>query len=51
MIPVLSKWDERVVGIHEGAQVGEPCGEVRQGMQAEPGEQEAGADEGLEQQP
>src|SRR5258706_6188245 len=34
--PVLSKWDERVVGIHERTQVGEPCGEVRQGMNAEP---------------
>ncbi len=51
LIPVLSKWDERVVGIHERAQVGEPRGEVGQGMDAQPGQQEAGTDEGLEEEP
>jgi hypothetical protein len=51
VIPVLSKWEERVVGIHERTQVGEPCSEVRQGMESEPGQQEAGTDERLEQQP
>src|SRR5260370_15302907 len=49
--PLLSRWDERVVGIHERTQVGEPRGEVRQGMNAEPGQQEAGTDEGLEEYP
>src|SRR5260370_2890727 len=51
MIPVLSKWDQRVVGVHERAQVGEAGGEVWQGLDAEPGQQEAGTDEGLEEQP
>src|SRR5712664_2391538 len=50
-VAVLSKWDQRVVGIHERAQVGEAGGEVWQGMDAEPGQQEAGTDEGLEEQP
>ena len=49
--PLLSSWEERVVGVHEGAEVGEPGGEVRQGMDAQPGQQEAGADEGLEEDP
>src|SRR5260221_10956785 len=49
LIPLLSKWDERVVGIHERTQVGEPRGEMRQGMNAEPGQQEAGTDERLEE--
>lgn len=40
-------------GRHERAEVGETRGEVRQGVDAEPGQQEAeeaGTDEGLEQQ-
>src|SRR5258708_32118629 len=51
IIPVLSRWEGRVVGIHERAQVSEPRGEVRQGMHAQPGQQEAGTDEGLEEKP
>src|SRR5260221_7043017 len=50
-VALLSKWDERVVGIHERTQVGEPRGEMRQGMNAEPGQQEAGTDERLEEEP
>jgi putative transposase len=49
VIPVLSKWDQRVGGIHERAQVGEPRGEVWQWMDAEPGQQEAGTDERLKE--
>src|SRR5258708_8865318 len=48
LIPVLSKWDQRVVGVHERAQVGEAGGEVWQGRDAEPGPPDAGTDEGLE---
>jgi hypothetical protein len=35
-----------VVDIHERAEVGEACGEMWEGMEAKPGEQEAGADKG-----
>lgn len=37
-------------GVHEGAQIGEAGLQVRQWEQAEPGEEEAGTDVGLEQE-
>jgi hypothetical protein len=39
-----------VVGIHEGAELSQAGGEVREGIDAEPGQQEAGADKGLQKQ-
>jgi hypothetical protein len=39
-----------VEGVHNGAQVGEASLQVRQREHAEPGEEEAGTDVGLEQE-
>ena len=39
-----------MVGIHERAEVSEPCGELWEGMEAEPGYEETGTDEGLKEQ-
>ena len=50
MILHLSCWVERVIGIHEGAQVGQTGGEVGQGIETQPGEQQTGTDEGLQEQ-
>jgi hypothetical protein len=49
--PVLSRWEERVVGIHQCTEVGQASGQVRQGREMQPGQQEGGTDKGLEQQP
>jgi len=49
--PLLSLWEQRVVGVHEGAEVGQLRREVGERIDAQPRQQEAGADEGLEQQP
>ena len=46
--PLLTFREQRAVGIHECAEVGEARGEVWEGMEAKPGEQEAGADKGLQ---
>jgi hypothetical protein len=37
--------------MHEGAQVRQPRGKVREGVEPQPGQQQAGADEGLQEPP
>jgi hypothetical protein len=48
LIHLLSGWEERVVGIHEGAEVGKARGELRERMEPEPGHEETSTHEGLE---
>lgn len=47
----LSCWVERVRGIHDRAEISQACGEIRQGRETPPGQQETGTDEGLPEKP
>src|SRR5271165_7046382 len=46
----LSCWVQRVIGIHEGAEVSQARGEVGERIETEPGQEKTGADEGLQEQ-
>ena len=51
LIPHLSCWDESTDGIHERGEFTEPVVQLWQRDEIEPGEQETGADKGLEHEP